>query len=101
MELTKEMLTCLKNAAPGCFAIYRIAEGRLETLHASPRLPALNGMTREEYDALTHDSARVCGELDGCPVLLVICVNASAEPDIYQTLPDRSVSMVCVCDRDT
>ena len=147
MELTKEILSYIENITPGCFAIYRAADGKLETLYASPRLPALNGMTEEEYADFTredaaaivfpadrekimgalmdcirsgeqcdqyyrvyhkirgfdwvHGSGRVCGTLNGCPVILVVYVNASSEADIYQKLLDHSDNMVYVCDRST
>ena len=48
-----------------------------------------------------HANARVCGELDGKPVLLVVYSNASVETNIYQKLLNRSNAMIFVCDCKT
>ena len=48
-----------------------------------------------------HANARVCGELDGKPVLLAVYSNASVETNIYQKLLNLSNAMIFVCDCQT
>ena len=57
MELTDELLENLKKFLPGSAAIYRINGDIVETLYAAENLCALNGMTAEEYRALTSRNA--------------------------------------------
>ena len=147
MNLTKEYLQLLENSVPGDAAIYLLKDGRAETLYVSPNLPALNGMTMQEYlaksakDALdivfppdqpalcqalhdaiekhapldhyfrvfhkihgidwAHIKARICGEINSCPVVLAIYVNAAAEADVYQRILDHANSITYVCDCHT
>lgn len=50
---------------PGDFAVYRFAAGKLQTLYASPALPAMSGMDDEEYRALTdEDATRIIVDAD-------------------------------------
>jgi hypothetical protein len=144
MELTEEALRFLKDSTPGSIAIYRLNGSVFETLYVSPSLPALNGLTMEEYlgrskdnaAAMTcgddapellrraqesarsgepfdcyfrvfhkalgmdwaHINARVCGELNGCPVFLAIYTNASVETGIYQRILDSTGRKIYVYD---
>ena len=125
MEVTPQILATIKQYVPGNIAVYRINGTTVETLYSSSGLPAILGMTKDEYDELTqrdaaevvfaedrpglmaavqntiktkkpldyhyrvihktndidwvHAMATVCGERDGCPVLLTEYYNASGE----------------------
>lgn len=45
--------------------------------------------------------ARVCGEWEGKPVLLVLFTTVAPEKNIYQSILDRTHTMVFVCDQKT
>ena len=47
----------LFESVPGNIVIYRIQGGKLKTLFCSPAVPAISGLSREEYDRLTGDDA--------------------------------------------
>ncbi len=65
MHVDETILAAIARANPGDFAIYRIREGKLILFAGSPSLPALSGMTEEEYTALTApDAARIVLEKD-------------------------------------
>ena len=57
MELTEHDLELLKNSIPGNAALYLVKDGVFETLYISPSIPALNGLTMEEYMAATSGGA--------------------------------------------
>ena len=57
MELTKEMIQYLAEVTPGNAAIYRLSGEHFETLYLSPSIPALNGMTMEEYHEMASADA--------------------------------------------
>ena len=57
MELTQENLAHLKKITPGNMALYRLHNDIFISLYTSPSLPALNGLTREEYDAKVRQNA--------------------------------------------
>jgi len=60
MEVTPEILDTIKQYVPGNVAVYRINGTTVETLYTSPGLPAILGMTKDEYTELTQrDAARV------------------------------------------
>src|SRR5574344_531274 len=133
MEVTPQILATIKQYVPGNIAVYRINGTTVETLYSSSGLPAILGMTKDEYDELTqrdaaevvfaedkpglmaavqntiktkepldyhyrvihktndidwvHAMATVCGERDGCPVMLVEYYNASTEQEtLYHEL---------------
>jgi len=62
MELTEQELSGVIRSNPGDIAIYQLEGGALHTLYLAPTMPALCGMTAEEYRALTGQDA-VCGVL--------------------------------------
>jgi signal transduction histidine kinase len=147
MELSNYDLELLEKSMPGHAAIYRICGEKAEVLWISPSLPALNGLTMEEYLEMTrktgtaiacredvpallgairesvrtgapldhyfrvlhktsgtdwaHINARLCGELDGCPVFAAVYTNASVETDLYQRILDNTSRKVYVYDRKT
>ena len=57
MEITEAVLTLLKETTPGNYAVYEIADGRIIRLLRSAGLPALIGLTEEEYDSLESEDA--------------------------------------------
>ena len=57
MEIDAGILSVIERTNPGDYAVYRTENGRLRTLLCSPGLPALSGMTQEEYRALTENDA--------------------------------------------
>ena len=64
MELTDTVLAAVRQSIPTDFAIYRFEEGRIVPLYTSPALPAMSGMTEEEYQAAAgRDAALIV--LDG------------------------------------
>lgn len=48
-----------------------------------------------------HARARICGELNGCPVFLATYVNASVETDIYRKILNGTDRMIYICDSKT
>ena len=65
MEIDTRVLSIIERTNPGDCAVYRVEDGALRTLFASSELPALSGMTPEEYRALTeNDAAAVVLEPD-------------------------------------
>ena len=65
MHVDETILTAIARSNPGDFAIYRIREGKLILFAGSPSLPALSGMTEEEYTAFTApDAAGIVLEKD-------------------------------------
>ena len=57
MEIQESALEFLARATPGNFAIYSLVDGKLKALFRSEGLPALSGMSDEEYDALTAEDS--------------------------------------------
>ena len=55
---------------PGSAALYRLNGDRVETLWCSDSLPALNGLTREEYDEMTRENAAAIVCPDDLPQLM-------------------------------
>src|SRR5574344_550280 len=128
MELTPAIFDEIRQFVPGNIAVYRINGTSVETLYFSPGLPAILGMTYDEYKELTqhnaaeivlaedmpglmaavqhtiatkepldyryrvihktnsvdwvHAMATVCGEHDGCPIMLTEYYNASTEQEM-------------------
>ena len=54
---------------------------------------------RSKGFAWMHIKGRRLGELDGCPVTLVIFLNSSQESELYQSLLDHANSKIMVVDR--
>lgn len=48
-----------------------------------------------------HAKARLVGEMDGIPILIIVYVNASVESDIYQRILDSQKDLIYVADRQT
>jgi len=57
VKITKEMLEYLEKVTPGNAAFYRIKDGAFETIYSSPGIPAVLGMSHEEYYSYTGKSA--------------------------------------------
>jgi signal transduction histidine kinase/ActR/RegA family two-component response regulator len=57
MKITKETLEYLEKVTPGNAAFYRITEDAFETIYSSPGIPAVLGMSQEEYNNYTGKSA--------------------------------------------
>lgn len=57
MELQDGFLQELADACPGYYAIYRLEQGKLKTLHHSSNLPGLSGFSDEAYEAITRNDA--------------------------------------------
>ena len=86
MELTDELLENLKKFLPGSAAIYRINGDIVETLYAAENLCALNGMTAEEYRALTSRNAAATvlpADLPGLMEAVRRCITTGAPLDHY------------------
>ena len=65
MELTETFLAAVRQSIPTDFALYRLENGRIAALYTSPALPAMSGMTEEEYRAVAgYDAARIVWESD-------------------------------------
>jgi len=65
MEIDAHMLSVISYTNPGDYAVYRVENGTLRALLCSGSLPALSGMTLEEYNAVTEkDAAAVVLESD-------------------------------------
>jgi len=57
MEITEKILSYIKEYVPGNTAVYRIRGSIVETLYFSPGLPAVVGMSVEEYKNATQRDA--------------------------------------------
>jgi signal transduction histidine kinase/PAS domain-containing protein len=145
MKIDQTVLSAIIKAIPGDFAVYKIKGGELETVYASPGLPGISGMTKEEYDGVTipdasfivlesdrayisnvlfkaasgsgeteityriihktrgfvwiHAKARMLGEMDGCPVQLVLFLNNSFETAEHASLLNHALGSIFVIDR--
>jgi len=86
MHFDETILTAIAQANPGDFAIYRIRQGKLILFAGSPSLPALSGMTEEEYTALAaSDAARIVLEKDRLHVTQLVKQILSDGKDIDVT----------------
>ncbi|MEA5050520.1 MAG: ATP-binding protein [Oscillospiraceae bacterium] len=70
MELSQQDLELLEKTLPGCAALYSLNGDRVETLWISDSIPALNGLTREEYDKMTGENAAAIVYPDDLPALM-------------------------------
>ena len=57
MDITQETLEYLEQVTPGNVVIYRLNGDVFETLYVAPAVPALNGLSREEYLESTKKNA--------------------------------------------
>jgi PAS domain-containing protein len=57
VELTESLLSLIAQSNPGAYAIYRVDGGKMTALFRADSLPAISGMTPEEYAACTQDDA--------------------------------------------
>jgi len=57
MEIDDHVLSMIRRTNPEDYAVYRVENNTLHTLLRSSGLPALSGMTPEEYNALTEQDA--------------------------------------------
>ena len=48
-----------------------------------------------------HAKIRLCGELEGCPVLFAVFTNSSEESNLYQDILNHTDRMIYVCDCHT
>ena len=86
MELTDETIELIRQMTPGNAALYRVNGGVIETLYASPGLPALNGMTRAEYEELTGSNAAntvLAADLPGLMKAVDACVRTGQPLDCH------------------
>lgn len=86
MELTNEMLAYLKKVTPGDMAIYSLKGEAFEPLYLSPGLPALNGMTMEEFRTAFGGNAAGAVLPADMPMLLDAlhsCIETGKELDCY------------------
>jgi len=70
MEITEETLELLERVTPGNVAIYRVNGRKIETLYISDEIPALNGMTMEEYMEASAEDATFFVLKDDIPALM-------------------------------
>jgi signal transduction histidine kinase len=65
MELSASELSAIIAAIPGDFAVYRADGGKLLGVYASPGLPAISGMSPEEYEkAVSSDAGNIVLDSD-------------------------------------
>ena len=57
MEISKDKLQLIEETVPGYFGIYRIVDGRFNSIFNSPNLNQMTGMGKEEYDRRTFIDA--------------------------------------------
>lgn len=88
MEIDENILMMIRQTNPGDYAVYRIERGMLQTLLRSPGLPALSGMTAEEYNLVTRqDAAAIVLESDRLKV-------AAKQAEILQSTEPSAVFML-------
>ena len=57
MKRSMEELRELFESVPGNIVIYRFSEGKMQTLFCSPGVPAISGLSREEYKEIVKNDA--------------------------------------------
>jgi len=86
MELSPSVLDVIIRANPGDFALYRLDGGRLATLFSSPGMPAICGMSAEEYGAATaQDAADIVFERDRPRITALLGRFAQGTPELELT----------------
>src|SRR5574344_2885227 len=99
MEITPEILNTIKQYVPGNIAVYRINGMTVETLYSSSGLPAILGMTKNEYNELTQcNAAEVVFAVDRPGLMAAVqnTIKTKASRDYHYRVIHKSYDLDCV-----